>query len=393
MKLKRSGYIFDQQQTLNRKISDEIILKTVNSKSLLKTFYRLPFTIYKNNSYWVPPLWKEILNFCKRNNPFWQHADMQMFIAYKKQQPVGRIAAIIDFNLPKETQKRIGYFGLFECIDDGRIASQLFDAAQSWLQSKKIDIMRGPINGRIDLGSGLVIKGFHSIPFLMGTYNPEYYHRFFKQYQMKKSRDLLSYLIDIRQPISKEMEKTKEKCEKAGIKIRPFNRWRFKRDIRLWYGLLLEVFADHYGYTPSSQAEMERTFGIKELRLLMNPRLFLFAELKGETIGFRFSLPDYNPIIKTFGGKIGINGFFQFLKQIRSLDRGRFIVMGIKKDHRGLGIGTTMNYYTLLEMKHKGYKTAEYGWIDETNIGSRKAGEKMGGIIYKIYRVFEKNIS
>ena len=138
---------------------------------------------------------------------------------------------------------------------------------------------------------------------------------------------------------------------------------------------------------------MEKTFGIKELRFVMNPRLFLFAELNGEAIGFRFSLPDFNPLLRTLKGKIGIRGVFHFISHLHCLERGRFIVMGIKKNHRGRGIGTTMNYYTLLEMKRKGYTTAEYGWIDETNTGSRKAGEKMGGTIYKIYRVFEKNIS
>jgi hypothetical protein len=66
--------------------------------------------------------------------------------------------------------------------------------------------------------------------------------------------------------------------------------------------------------------------------------------------------------------------------------------MGIKKKYQGLGIGTCMNYYTLLEMKRKGYDSTEYGWIDEKNIASRKAGEKIGGGLYKIYRVYEKNI-
>ncbi|KYK26903.1 hypothetical protein AYK20_08505 [Thermoplasmatales archaeon SG8-52-1] len=66
--------------------------------------------------------------------------------------------------------------------------------------------------------------------------------------------------------------------------------------------------------------------------------------------------------------------------------------MGIKKNYRGKGIGTCMNYYTLLEMKKRGYRCAEYGWIDEDNIASRKAGEKIGGKLYKIYRVYKKSL-
>lgn len=66
--------------------------------------------------------------------------------------------------------------------------------------------------------------------------------------------------------------------------------------------------------------------------------------------------------------------------------------MGIKKKYRGQGIGTCMNYHTLSEMKRRGYICAEYGWIDEGNVASRKAGEKIGGILYKTYRVYEKQI-
>ena len=66
--------------------------------------------------------------------------------------------------------------------------------------------------------------------------------------------------------------------------------------------------------------------------------------------------------------------------------------MGIKKEYRGKGIGTCLNYHTIIEMKKRGYLNAEYGWIDEDNIASRKAGEKIGGKINKIYRIYEKNI-
>jgi predicted GNAT family acetyltransferase len=67
--------------------------------------------------------------------------------------------------------------------------------------------------------------------------------------------------------------------------------------------------------------------------------------------------------------------------------------MGIKKKYRGQGIGTCMNYHTLLEMKKRGYVSAEYGWIDENNIASCRAGEKIDGKPYKIYRVYKKAIN
>jgi hypothetical protein len=89
---------------------------------------------------------------------------------------------------------------------------------------------------------------------------------------------------------------------------------------------------------------------------------------------------------------MGFFGAIRFQWYLRNVTRGRFIVMGVKKKYRGLGIGSCMNYYTLLEMKRRGYLSTEYGWIDEDNISSRKAGEKIGGKLYKVYRIYEKDI-
>jgi len=103
-------------------------------------------------------------------------------------------------------------------------------------------------------------------------------------------------------------------------------------------------------------------------------------------------LDDYNQIFKNLNGKLGVIGSLKVLLNRRKINRGRFIIMGIKKKYRGRGIGTCMNYHTLVEMKKRGYVTAEYGWIVEDNIASCKAGEKIGGKLYKKYRVYEKKI-
>ena len=385
-------YVFESALPQTFNVSSNIQISAVTCLKDFRVFFQVPWTIYKDDKYWVPPFWKDFRDFFRVDNPFWNHAELQLFIAFKDNIPVGRIAAIVDYNLPKDNEKKVGYFGFFECIQDSVIASNLLNVAQNWLDSKDRDIICGPVNGRIDLGSGFLIKGFDSVPYLLGSHYPKYYNDFAKEFGMKKSKDLVSYHIDLTQPISQSVKETSERCKEKGVTIRPFNRFRFKKEMKMWFDMLLEIFSDHYGYTPSSYEEMKVTFGMKQLRWIINPRIFLFAEVDGETVGFRFSLPDFNLIFQKLDGEMGIIGFLKFLWHFRNINRGRFVVMGIKKKYRGLGIGTCMNYYTLLEMKKQGYTSTEYGWIDEDNIASQKAGEKIGGKLYKIYRVYEKKI-
>ena len=385
-------FVFDPVPPQTNQISQNITVSTVTNRQQFWDFFRVPWRVYEDDEFWVPSLWENVRDFFMKNNPFWDHSESRLFVVYEDGKAVGRIAAFVDNNLPKINGKKIGYFGYFECICDPSIASALFEAAQDFLASKKRDTMHGPVNGRIDLGSGFLAKGFGSMPYLLGSYSPNYYLDFAEKFGMKKSRDLVSYNIDLSKPIPSSVKKASEDCKEKGINIRPFDRSNFEKEIDIWFDLLLDVFVDHYGYTPSSNEEMRVTFGIKELKWVMNPKLFLFAEIDDKPIGFRWSVPDFNPVIKTLNGKLGTIGKLKFLSRIKSIERGRFIIMGIKKKYQGQGIGTGMNYYTLLEMKKQGYTSAEYGWIDENNIASRKSGEKMGGTLSKIYRIYEKDL-
>ena len=383
-------YVFQQAPFQNIPVNSTLSIRVVNTMESFKQFYEMPFKIYSEKENWVAPFWSEVRDFFKTSQLFWSHAECQLFIAVRNNEPVGRIAATIDHSLAGGKKTTIGFFGFFECINDYTVAKGLLDTAKNWLKEKGMAEMHGPIDGRVDVGSGFVIKGFKTLPYLLGHYSKDYYVNFMEQYAMKKERDLVSYHIDLTKEIPLKVKESVKRCEQQGITIRKFNRFRYSRELKWWIAMLMEEFADHYGYTSSSESEVKERFGIKQLRWIVDPHLFLIAEYEHQPIGFRWSLPDYNQVFKDMNGTLGTTGMLKvLLTRRKKITRGRFIIMGIKKKYRGMGIGTCMNYYTLLEMKKRGYKSAEYGWIDEKNIASRKAGEKIGGELYKIYRVYK----
>jgi hypothetical protein len=75
----------------------QLEIRPVRSRSDLMRFIRLPWRIYRNSPQWVPPLIFERKAFLnRRKNPWFEHGDMQLFIAWRGRKPVGRIAAIYD---------------------------------------------------------------------------------------------------------------------------------------------------------------------------------------------------------------------------------------------------------------------------------------------------------
>ena len=392
MATNKGKYVFNSEKSESIQISDDVKISTVTTIDNFKIFFDVAKKIYEKNEYWISPFWSEIKGFFKSKELYWTHSETKLFVAYKKDKAVGRIATFIDDSYVAAEKKKVGFFGFFECINDYKIASALFGVAEKWLKSKAMQYMHGPINGRADVGSGFVIEGFNHLPYLLGHYSHPYYVDFVEKYGLRKSKDLVSYEIDLTKPIPPKVKETAERCEAGGIKIRPFNRFKFKSEMDWWLKMFMEEFSDHWGYTDIGLNEVKSRFGIKQLRWILDPGLFLVAEDNGKPIGFRWSFPGYNQIFKDLNGKLGVIGSLKVLLNRHKINRGRFIVMGIKKEYRGRGIGTCMNYHNLVEMKKRGYKTAEYGWIVEDNIASCKAGEKIGGKLYKKYRVYEKKI-
>ncbi|MBS3777888.1 MAG: hypothetical protein KGY50_01190 [Candidatus Thermoplasmatota archaeon] len=217
-----STYSF--QKTSNLDLDDQISI--VSNKNDFKDFFHIPYTIYQQNPYWVPPFYKEFKDFFHSSNPFWNHAETALFIAYKNNQPVGRIAAIIDYLYCKHIGRNIGFFGFFECINDFTYAKKLWQTAEKWLSLKNMTCLQGPIDGRIDNGCGFLYQGFNLQPSLLSTYSPKYYLSFAEKYKMKKARDQITYYIDLTKSLAKELEKKATKSAQSGVRIRRFNRFR-----------------------------------------------------------------------------------------------------------------------------------------------------------------------
>ena len=391
--VKKNGkYVFNSDLSTVKKISTNITMSTVTTLNEFKEFFQVPSVVYQDDEYWVPPFWIETRDFFRRRNPFWTHAEIRLFIARKNKSVVGRIAAIIDYTFCEINQKNIGFFGFFECIQDYDIASELFTVAEEWLSSKGMSIMYGPINGRVDIGCGFLFYGFNSSPSILSSYSPKYYLKFSERFGMKKSRDQFTYYLDLSKPTPDELKKEAKQCEAKGIKIRKFNRLQTHKDMNLWITLMMETFSEHWGFIPVSSEEIKMRFGVNKLRWFVDTKLFLFAEVDKKPIAFQWSNPDYNQVFKKMNGTLGGIEIIKFLIDKRKINQGKFDIIGCKKEFRNKSIASLMNYYSIIEMKKRGYKGIEIGWVDEHNTASLRIMEKMGAKLCKKFRVYEKII-
>lgn len=101
-------------------------------------------------------------------------------------------------------------------------------------------------------------------------------------------------------------------------------------------------------------------------------------------------LPNYNPMIKAYNGRITPGLIWRYFNRIKLIDTTRGYALGVLKQHHGLGIGSVLVDHMFQAAPDAGYKTAEISWILANNGPMNELSKAMGGMHNKVYRVFER---
>src|SRR5687768_17172140 len=125
--------------------SSGITVLPVTNRREMGAFIDLPWQIYADDPMWVPPLRLERRLHFSRFNPFFKHGEWQAWVAYRNNQPVGRISAQIDQLHRERYGADTGHFGSFECIDDVEVSTALIHAAEEWLAARHTRRVTGQI--------------------------------------------------------------------------------------------------------------------------------------------------------------------------------------------------------------------------------------------------------
>jgi GNAT superfamily N-acetyltransferase len=373
---------------------NKITIKPVQNNKDLKLFIKVPWEIYKNDPVWVPPLIidrKNLLN--RKKNPFFTHAEIEMYIAYKNGEVVGRIAAITNENHNNFHQDTIGFFGFFESINDQAVASALLDQAMNWVKEKGKNGFLGPVNLSTNNEVGLLIDGFDTPPILMMCHNPPYYITLLEKYGLKKAKDLYAWFYDARtMPFPEKIERiARITGERYGITIRNMKLKNINEEIKLIREVYNNAWSKNWGFVPLTDEEIDHMAA--ELKQIAIEDLLLLAERDGKPVGFSVALPDINQILKKIpNGKLFPTGLFKLLFGIKKIDTIRVLILGIIKELQHGGLGSMLYLETFRRATARGIYKGEFSWILEDNHTMNRALESMGSKLYKTYRIYEKSL-
>ena len=365
-------------------------IRAVKTKQDFKAFVEFPWRIYKGDANWVPPLVSDVEFVLGQNNPFWEHSEKELYLAYDgTDNVVGRIAAIIDHNYIKFQGENVGFFGFYESVNDKEVASSLYAKVFEWLKAKGIDKMRGPMNPSTNDECGFLCEGLDSAPRIMMPYNPVYYLKLAEACGLKKAKELYAYDMDVSAGPVERLERVAAITYKKnpGLQIRKFSLKNFEEEIRKALEVYNQAWEKNWGFVPWTQKEFyTMAVRLKDLLLL---DVTLLAEIDGVPVGMLIAVPDYNFILKKINGRMNLPGILKFLFYRGKIKALRLMIMGVVKKYRQKGIEGAMYYESLKNSQRLGFKKCEFSWVLDDNMMTQRAAEMMGGKLYKKYRIYE----
>ncbi|NKB87311.1 MAG: N-acetyltransferase [Acidobacteria bacterium] len=356
-----------------------------------KTFMRLPERLYAGDPHWVPPLWmaeKERLS--AKKNPFLARVAHQKMVAWRGNEPVGRIMAIDDPRHNEIHGDNLAFFGFFEALDS-EVAAALLHAAEEWARERGRDVLRGPANPSLNDTCGLLVWGFDDDPMMMMPYNPATYPEWVEAAGYTKAKDLYAWTMDLTKGVNPRSQKILERMEKRldpAPVVRDLRKETFKEDIFTVREIFIACWQDNWGFVPPTKEEFWHA--AKDMKLILDWQLAKMMEIDGKPVAFSLSLSDLHQVYKLIGGRLLPFGFMKLLRRHRYMDRGRMLLLGVLPEHRNKGLELRLITESMAATQTVGWKTGESSWTLEDNAGVAKAIQIVGGWHYKTYRLYDK---
>jgi GNAT superfamily N-acetyltransferase len=369
----------------------------VISRRERNAFIKFPWRIYANDPAWVPPLIIERKAFLdRRRHPFYQHGDAALFLARRDGEIVGRIMASDDPNYISLHQSNVGCFGLFECINDGDVATALFEGAARWLRKRGRSEMMGPIDYSTNYVCGLLIDGFQFPPTILTAHNPPYYRHLIESCGFTKAKDWYAWWFADPAKATTHLRRLAARFRRrCPAVIRPANLKNIRDESRRLRQIYNQAWEKNWGFVPFTEAEIE--FMTKELKPLLVPEFAWIAEIGNEPVGFTLCLPDINVALQKIDGRLtrfGLPiGLIKLLLYKRRIRKGRLIALGVVAKYRRAGIAEMLVLQVMEETMVKRGMTGELSMTLEDNFMINRFLEAIGAQRYKTYRIYSKSIA
>jgi len=373
----------------------KVTVKEVESRKDLKKFIYLPEKIHADHETWAHPIYMDEWTYfdAKKNKAFF-YSDTILLLAYKGDDVVGRIMGIINTRYNEYKVEKTARFGYLETWKDEEVTEALLQAVEDWAGEKGMTKMIGPYGFTDQDPEGFLIEGFENHATIATYHNFDWMPQMIEKLGYAKDVDYFVYKLDVPKEIPEFYKKILERVKRKGnfelIELRK------KRQIKPWIIPVLDLMnecyigSNIYGYTPLDKQEMIDL--AKRYLPVLDPRFVKVITKDGDTVAFIVGIPDMTAGIKKARGKLLPFGFLKILRAAKKSKQLDLLLGAVKESYRGRGLDVLMGVGMIMSAQEAGFEVMDTHHELESNVKVRAEMVKMGGKLYKKFRVYQKKL-
>jgi hypothetical protein len=372
-----------------------IDVREVKTGPELRAFIHLPGKIHREHCTWVPPIYMdEWKYFNPKKNKAFGYCRAILLMAYRGERLVGRAMGIINTRFNEHRKEQLARFGYLETIEDQEVVHALLGRVEEWARSLGMTRIVGPYGFSDQDPEGYLIEGFEHRATIATYHNFDWLPRLVENEGYTKDIDYYVYKLDVPQEFPEFFKKIFERAQKRGnFTVLEF---RKRKELKPWIRPILALMnecytgSNIYGFAPLEEKEMDDL--AKRYMPILDPRFIKVVTKDGEPAAFIVGIPDMTAGIQKARGRLLPFGFIHILRAAKKTKQLDLLLGAVKEKYRGMGLDVLMGFNILTSAREAGFEYLDSHHEMESNVKVRAEMERMGGKVYKRFRVFQKNL-
>lgn len=321
-----------------------IRIQEVTTRKDLGAFVDFPYRLYRGNPYFVPPLrFDEEATLRKDKNPAYDYCEARLWLAYRDNQVVGRVAAIHNRAYIEKWKNKYLRFGWLDFTDDEEVLKSLMHEVEQWARELGMVAVHGPL-GFTDLDhEGMLVEGFDQLGTLATLYNYPYYPRHMEALGYQKDVDWLEFLAKVPPVIPENLDRI------SAIVLRRQQLTIVKaskpKDILPYAPAIFELinvaYGNLYGVVPLTDKQID--YYVKQyFSFIRVDFVSIVLDKNGKLAAFGITMPSLSKALQKAGGSLFPFGFIHLLRAMRKNTVGDLYLVAVRPDLQGKGVNALL---------------------------------------------------
>ena len=345
---------------------------TVQTKKQIEQFKSFRKKLYENDPYYVSTAEFTLDMLLYKETSFAQNIEIYPIMGMEGEEVL--LISLLIHN-PKDDFLQVSFFEALEGIETQ--VESFMDYAKDFAKRRGLKKIIIGLNGHLSYGVGFSLD--MKIPNTFdSTYTKLYYSKYFEGYQ---KHELVAF-SNVPSAVLSRLP-----SRETGIQIRTLDLKHFDEEMEKLRIICDETIGTTFLYTKTDRAHFYDL--LKSMTFFLKPENILFAEDRGQVVGFVFWHPDYNEILKK--GKH--NSLFEiaarYLLLKSKIKKVKLNAMGVRREYQGI---TTVKLLNELGKYVCKYDAIETNFVWCNNQKSMALNQSLLQNIERKFAVYEVNL-